>query len=76
VVNVWEIAEGKRIEALAATNAFWVIRERHRARVQSGDYSLRPEYETLRRKMTELELAYSESVNVAVLSGEKHPEET
>lgn len=74
-MSFWEAAESARVAALAARDAFWRIRERHKVRMENDDRSLLPEFDEKRRNMTRMDIAYNNALSAALKSGEKHPEE-
>ncbi|HMY15907.1 MAG TPA: hypothetical protein PKA58_06240 [Polyangium sp.] len=74
-MSLWAITEEKRIAALAAENAYWIMMERNRARVAKGDRSLVGPLDEARRHFVALEIEYVQATKAAVDSGEPHPED-
>lgn len=74
-MSLWAEAESKRIAALAARNAFWIVLERHKSRVHRGDNSLADEKEAACARMWAADVEYNAAATAAEKSGEPHPED-
>ncbi len=72
-MSLWAEVESKRIAALAAKNAHWVILERHRWKSQQGQLDLAHQVDRLRLETIKAESQYVIAQRAALESGEPHP---
>lgn len=72
-MSMWAIVESKRIAALAAKNAHWLILERHRWKSQQGQLDLANQVDKLRLETIAAESQYVIAQRAAIESGEPHP---
>ncbi len=72
-MSLWAEVESKRIAALAAKNAHWVILERHQWKSQQGQLDLANRVDRLRLETIKAESEYVFAQRAALESGEPHP---
>ena len=72
-MSVWAEVESKRIAALAAKNAHWLILERHRWKSRQGQLDLANRVDRLRLETIKAESEYVIAQRAALESGEPHP---